>query len=124
MSDYRVLSGEKVIHMNRKYKKKKKDLTEQYGPLDVFANFRYYDLPKPEVLRLDSLETRFRFNQDNGMYDSIICDPPYGIRAAMKTTGKNNEKLDKRGNKRKLSMEKRGLENMYDKDHDFDSGAN
>lgn len=110
-----------MIHLNRKYRSKKETLSENYGPFDVYANFRYYNLPKPEVMRLDSLETRFRFNQEIGMYDSIVCDPPYGIRAAMKTTGKDNERLGKRGKKRKLSMEQRGLENMYDKEHEFDS---
>ena len=84
-----MLNGNAVINLNKKYKSQKKELEEKYKELDVFANFKQYDLPLPEVLRMDSIGTPF--NEKSFLFDSIVCDPPYGIRAAQKMTKKTNK---------------------------------
>lgn len=64
---------------------------------DVFTNFRHYGLPLPELIRMDHhlLDRHFRFvaNSDNGFFDVIVTDPPYGIRAGARKSGKK-EALD------------------------------
>jgi tRNA (guanine10-N2)-methyltransferase len=72
------------------------------GNQTIWKNFEYYKLPRPEIIRSDnSLYCRhFRHHaQDQSfsppiaspLYDAIICDPPYGIRAGARKTG---SKLD------------------------------
>ena len=49
--------------------------------MDAFLNFKIYDLDQPEILRINSVEQILKFSN---RFDAIICDPPYGIRAAAK----------------------------------------
>ena len=49
---------------------------------DVFTNFDLFSLPRPDVLRMDfSLYSRVFGSEGEGIYDAIVTDPPYGIRA-------------------------------------------
>ena len=43
---------------------------------NIWLNFKQYDFPFPQILRIDSSKQRFR---KCGFFDAIICDPPYGI---------------------------------------------
>ncbi len=69
---------------------------------DIFENFRSYGLPHPELIRMDNhcfdRHMRFSFSAvtagiggggrtDEGFFDVIITDPPYGIRAGARKSG-------------------------------------
>jgi tRNA G10 N-methylase Trm11 len=97
--------------VNKKYKSEKETLKEKYKELDVYANFKQYGLPLPEVLRMDSIGTPF--NERSFLFDSIVCDPPYGIRAAQKMTKKTNKM--RKG--RDMVKEKESIKKFYDTEY-------
>lgn len=51
---------------------------------DVFTNFRNYGLAVPEILRIDSSKPSWK---QFPVFDAIVCDPPYGVRARSRTAG-------------------------------------
>lgn len=56
-----------------------------------FSSFDQYSLSHPDLLRLDfSPAGRCLREPLGGMFDAIICDPPYGIRAGAKKSGSSN----------------------------------
>jgi tRNA (guanine10-N2)-methyltransferase len=85
---------------------RKKDPTKR----DIFENFKTYGLDRPELVRLDnhlldrhvmtSRETNTAVSSSvnasriEGFYESIVTDPPYGIRAGAKKSG-NPQKQNK-----------------------------
>lgn len=46
---------------------------------NIFTNFHSYNLPLPEIIRADNAKPLLR---PAPFFDAIICDPPYGVRAA------------------------------------------
>ena len=54
---------------------------------NVFTNFTQYNLPKPELIRCDSSMLDRHFRTTANLYDAIVCDPPYGIRAGARKAG-------------------------------------
>lgn len=82
---------------------KKDDATKR----NIFENFKTYGLPKPELIRMDNHLFDRHFDSSHfysargaenptsngtaseGYFDVIVTDPPYGIRAGAKKTGKN-----------------------------------
>lgn len=60
------------------------------APVDVCTNFQTYDLPRPELIRMDAhaFARHFRVNMKN-FFDVIVTDPPYGIRAGARKSGRN-----------------------------------
>mmetsp|Transcript_4086 Transcript_4086/g.8818 ORF Transcript_4086/g.8818 Transcript_4086/m.8818 type:complete len:586 (+) Transcript_4086:152-1909(+) len=59
----------------------------------VNDTFDQYKLPRPELLRLDfSPRGRALREPAGGLYDAIVCDPPYGIRAGAKKVGRDESK--------------------------------
>lgn len=102
--------------MNRKFKKNIKELKEKYEELNVYTNFKQYDLQLPEVMRMDSISSSL--NTTEPFFDAIVCDPPYGIRAAQKMTGKDAKDITKREDKRDFKKEEKGLKDMYTEDPD------
>jgi tRNA (guanine10-N2)-methyltransferase len=74
----------------------------------IWKNFEHYGLPRPEIVRSDNAlyHRHYRHHAHGGsgsgntnnhsiappLYDAIVCDPPYGIRAGARQTG---SKLDK-----------------------------
>ena len=90
--DIRVLKGYKVGYTKESLKTKKK------GGENIFTNFKEYKLPLPNIFRADINYHKF-FKE--GQFDSIICDPPYGIRAMTRqNTGQMdiNHKFDEKIN--------------------------
>lgn len=87
--DIRVLQGYAVgkVNKNSSYFTKLNDQIKN----NVFLNFRQYELELPEILRADCGEYRFRYSE---FFDAIVCDPPYGIRAAAKQTSKESDQND------------------------------
>jgi len=61
---------------------------------DIIANFKDYGLPPPELIRMDlhSFERHWQMqmvdNAQDGVFDAIVTDPPYGIRAGGRKSGK------------------------------------
>ncbi|KAH0476225.1 MAG: hypothetical protein KVP17_003901 [Porospora cf. gigantea B] len=72
---------------DRKMDRSIKDL-----PSDIFRNFTYYGLGAPDgVVRLDSIGDRPIIRDvQGGLVDVILTDPPYGIRAGAKVTGRHD----------------------------------
>ena len=73
---------------------------------DIFETFRDYDLKVPELIRMDlhCLDKHIHMLDDcEGIYDAIVTDPPYGIRAGGRKTG--NSKYS--GTSYSISKEKR-----------------
>lgn len=59
--------------------------------MDIWANFKQYSLDLPIIITMDIGVSHFRCKE---FFDAIICDPPYGLRAPIKTSEKakdNNE---------------------------------
>jgi tRNA (guanine10-N2)-methyltransferase len=54
---------------------------------NVFSNFRQFNLPRPELVRSDNAIYHRHYRSDTPLYQSIVCDPPYGIRAGARKTG-------------------------------------
>mmetsp|Transcript_4706 Transcript_4706/g.8847 ORF Transcript_4706/g.8847 Transcript_4706/m.8847 type:complete len:429 (-) Transcript_4706:212-1498(-) len=59
------------------------------SPGNIFTNFDVYGLEYPEIIRNDVSLNIWR---QEGLFDAVICDPPYGIRAGSrkKTTRSEN----------------------------------
>lgn len=51
--------------------------------IDIWANFKQYSFQLPEIITMDVGASHFRCKE---FFDAIICDPPYGLRAAIKTS--------------------------------------
>jgi len=58
---------------------------------NVKSNFRQYGLPPPELVRSDNAIYHRHYRPHEPLYDAIICDPPYGIRAGARQTGSRRE---------------------------------
>ena len=63
---------------------------------DIMATFRNYGLAPPELIRMDlhSFERHWQMqmvdNEQDGVFDAIVTDPPYGIRAGGRKSGKKD----------------------------------
>lgn len=58
---------------------------------NVFCNFKQYNLGRPELVRSDNAIYHRHYRTQKPMYDAIICDPPYGIRAGARKSGSKLE---------------------------------
>ena len=59
---------------------------------NVFTNYDVFKLPHPDILRMDFTQPSLKKSE---MFDAVICDPPYGIRAGSKKFGKHSKKEGK-----------------------------
>lgn len=59
---------------------------------NVLSNFKQYNLLRPDLVRSDNAIYHRHFRTHAPMFDAIVCDPPYGIRAGARKSG---SKLDK-----------------------------
>ena len=60
-------------------------------PTDVVSNFRQYGLPRPELIRSDNSLYHRHYRPHGPLYDAIVTDPPYGIRAGARKSGSRKE---------------------------------
>lgn len=74
----------------------------------IMLNFEQYELPKPTVIRMDCMNTNFR---DVEVFDAIICDPPYGIRAMTRTATDSKQDKKKKNSKLKSETEEKIADN-------------
>lgn len=58
---------------------------------NVTANFRQFNLPRPELVRSDNAIYHRHYRRHRPLYDAIVCDPPYGIRAGARKCGSRLE---------------------------------
>ncbi|TMW58783.1 hypothetical protein Poli38472_006928 [Pythium oligandrum] len=60
---------------------------DEASRVNVVSNFKQYNLPLPELIRADnSLNPLVR--RCAGYFDAVVCDPPYGIRAGARKSGR------------------------------------
>eukprot|EP00554_Chaetoceros_debilis_P002403 CAMPEP_0194084864 /NCGR_PEP_ID=MMETSP0149-20130528/15096_1 /TAXON_ID=122233 /ORGANISM="Chaetoceros debilis, Strain MM31A-1" /LENGTH=539 /DNA_ID=CAMNT_0038767621 /DNA_START=114 /DNA_END=1730 /DNA_ORIENTATION=- len=59
---------------------------------NILTNFQQFNLGRPELVRSDNSIYERHYLTKRPMYDAIITDPPYGIRAGARKSG---SKLDK-----------------------------
>jgi tRNA (guanine10-N2)-methyltransferase len=58
---------------------------------NIQSNFAQFQLPRPELLRTDNAIYHRHYRRHATLYDAIVTDPPYGIRAGARKCG---SKLD------------------------------
>ncbi len=109
--DIRVLKGYSVGYIRDN---NDKTLFKHEG--NIFSNFDEYNLIRPQIIRQDI--NKFSFRNKNLLFDSIICDPPYGWRACSKKTGLSDYKKEKR-NKR-LDIKQKIKEENENENHSED----
>ena len=73
----RVLKGYGV---GRKTKNTNIPGLDKIQRFDLFCNFDHYGIQRPEILASDFSRPAF-INNRGPIFDAIICDPPYGVRA-------------------------------------------
>lgn len=57
----------------------------------IWDNFRQYGLETPELLRIDNHMFDTHYGAPfQGFFDAIVTDPPYGIRAGAKKSGRSS----------------------------------
>jgi tRNA (guanine10-N2)-methyltransferase len=93
--DIRVIKGYGV---GRKTTNKIEGL-DQIEKYDIYTNFKYYKQAIPDFFVQDVHTPMVR---PCGLFDSIVCDPPYGVRARTQKVGISEKKqkiLDSREQK-------------------------
>ena len=58
---------------------------------NIASNFRQYGLSPPELVRSDNSIYRRHFRDHLPLFDAIVTDPPYGIRAGARKSGPRRE---------------------------------
>ena len=88
--DVRVIKG---YACGRKTKNKGIEGLDQITKFDIFTNFLHYKLPCPDIMVMDVSVVQFNCRQlasgisMRPIYDAIVCDPPYGVRARSQKVG-------------------------------------
>lgn len=59
---------------------------DKIDKFDILTNFKHYKLPLPEFFVQDVHRPMLRLG-DKPLFDSIVCDPPYGVRARTHKVG-------------------------------------
>jgi len=58
---------------------------------NIASNFKQYGLPPPELVRSDNAIYHRHFRDHLPLFDCIVTDPPYGIRAGARKSGPRKE---------------------------------
>jgi tRNA (guanine10-N2)-methyltransferase len=58
---------------------------------NIVSNFRQFSLQRPELIRSDNSIYHKHYREHAPLYDAIVCDPPYGIRAGARKSGSRQE---------------------------------
>ena len=95
--DMRVLKGYGV---GRKTRNKGIEGLDKIEKFDVKTNFVHYKLPIPDFIAMDISSLQFNMQLENfkGMrpiFDAIVCDPPYGVRARSQKIGIRESRKNK-----------------------------
>ena len=96
--DMRVLKGYGV---GAKTKNEGIEGLDKIDKFNIYTNFKHYKLPVPDFLAMDISAMQFNMRTaDEGLavrpiFDSIVCDPPYGVRARSQKAGVKDSKKSK-----------------------------
>ena len=102
--DMRVLNGYSVGRINKKSSYYHADKKYEIFTPKIILNFEQYGFAMPNIFRMDSTQLAFKYEE---MFDAIITDPPYGLRAMSRSvTGKKEieekgeemEKIEQKAN--------------------------
>ncbi|KUF93140.1 General transcriptional corepressor tupA [Phytophthora nicotianae] len=66
------------------------DKSDEKERVNVITNFKQYGLPLPELVRADNSMSPL-VKQCKGFFDAVVCDPPYGIRAGARKSGRKRQ---------------------------------
>lgn len=58
---------------------------------NIASNFKQYGLPPPELVRSDNAIYHRHYRDNFPLFDAIVTDPPYGIRAGARKSGPRKE---------------------------------
>lgn len=86
--DMRVLKGYGV---GTKTKNKGIEGLDKIDKFNIYTNFKHYKLPIPDFMAMDVSALQFK----RPIFDSIVCDPPYGVRARSQKAGIRESKKGK-----------------------------
>jgi tRNA (guanine10-N2)-methyltransferase len=86
--DVRVIQGYKVGKKAKKHLPGMENITRY----DIFTNFNWYNLPLPMISAMDWSRPSYEHEE---IFDAIVCDPPYGVRARSQKTKTAKEKTVK-----------------------------
>lgn len=93
--------------MGRKTKNQVEGL-DKIKRYDIFTNFYHYKMPVPEIFVMDCSNPCISANR-GPLFDAIVCDPPYGVRARSKKVGVSDTKK-RRQEQKALEKQQRGDE--------------
>jgi tRNA G10 N-methylase Trm11 len=113
--DFRVIRGKGVGRKNPKC-----NIADKFETVNVYSNFDQYGFDRPEILRMDCMNGMFK---EGPLFDAIVCDPPYGIRASARESGLKEKRVEKRAKaeerlKSKTEEEKAMIEKQL-QDHTY-----
>lgn len=60
-------------------------------PKTLATNFEHYGLNMPDLIRCDASARGSSVLLSDNLFDAIVCDPPYGIRAGARKSGSNRK---------------------------------
>ena len=60
---------------------------------NIVSNFKQYGLPPPELVRSDNAIYNRHYRDHLSLFDAIVTDPPYGIRAGARKSGSRKETI-------------------------------
>lgn len=98
----RVLKGYGV---GRKTLNKGIEGLDKIEKFDIHTNFKYYRMPVPDFMAMDISALGYNMNKSGftskrPIFDAIVCDPPYGVRARSQKIGVRDSRKDKVETKR------------------------
>ena len=80
--DIRVLNGYSVGRINKKSPFYNPEKKYQLFTPKINLNFEQYGLEIPNIIRIDATKLTMKTSE---LFDAVITDPPYGIRAMSRT---------------------------------------
>lgn len=60
---------------------------------NIASNFKQYGLPPPELVRSDNAIYHRHYRDHLPLFDAIVTDPPYGIRAGARKSGSRKDEV-------------------------------
>eukprot|EP00347_Sterkiella_histriomuscorum_P019828 403340145 len=108
--DYRVVHGTAVGRLNQNADKRfdKKANKE----VNIFTNFDFYGFRRPEIVIMDVASMSQQMKVHTPFFDSIICDPPYGVRAKSQQIGVRDKKMERYSNKKLREEDAKNAQNQ------------
>lgn len=105
--DMRVIKGYGV---GRKTRNTGIEGLEKIQKFDIRTNFHHYNLPLPDFLAMDISSLQFNLQMKNHVavrpvFDAIVCDPPYGVRARSQKVGVRESRKGKPEKEKSTELE-------------------